>query len=182
MKSYNQTILDTYEESPLDNRPTRNRFVHLRMSLMLRWMAPRRQRAARIVCPALAGLLASVAMLGVGCVEPEERPASWSYVHTAVLRPACSTSSCHSTASSAGGIDLSTPATAYSYLLGRPCSAPSHPEDAPGNYVFPFQPGRSRLLALLRGTPTVIMPPDTPLPASEIALVERWILEGASCD
>lgn len=130
----------------------------------------------------LVPLLLAGAGLASACVEPEQRPASWSYLHTAVLRPACTTSSCHSTASAAGGIDLTTPSTAYSYLLGRPCEAPSHPEDAPGNYVFPFQPGRSRLLALLRGTPTVIMPPDTPLPTSEIALVERWILEGAPCD
>lgn len=149
---------------------------------MFRRIAPRRLRAARVPHLALVSLLAGAAGLIAGCVEPEQRPASWSYLHAAVLRPACTTSSCHSNAASAGGIDLSTPSAAYSYLLGRPCHAPSHPEDAPGNYVFPFQPGRSRLLALLRGSPTVIMPPDTPLPASEIALVERWILEGASCD
>lgn len=152
------------------------------MRSMTRWLASLRQRLVRAACSALVGLWASAALLAPGCVEPEQRPASWAYVHTAVLRPGCTTSSCHSTASSAGGIDLSTPSTAYSYLLGRPCQAPTHPEDAPGNYVFPFQPGRSRLLALLRGSPTVIMPPDTPLPASEIALVEQWILEGASCD
>lgn len=181
MKSYNQTILNTYEASTLDKPRSRNRFQNLRMSVMIRRLLPR-QRLPRAACPALVALLIGAAWSASGCAEPPERPASWTFVHTAVLRPACTTSSCHSTASAAGGIDLSTPSTAYSYLLGRPCQAPTHPEDAPGNYVFPFQPGRSRLLALLRGSPTVIMPPDTPLPASEIALVEQWILEGAPCD
>lgn len=120
-------------------------------------------------------------VLLAGCVDPGERSASWSYVHAAILRPACTTASCHGTASSAAGLDLSTPSAAYSYLLGRPCGAPEHPQDAIGNYVFPFQPERSRLLALLRGDRTTIMPPDSPLPDSEIAIVERWILEGATC-
>ncbi len=84
--------------------------------------------------------------------------------------------------SSAAGLDLSTANAAYSYLLGRACDAPPNPQDATGNYVFPFQPARSRLLYLLRGDRTTIMPPDSPLPESEIAIVEQWILEGASCD
>lgn len=121
-------------------------------------------------------------MLATGCEDPAERPVEWSYLYTAVVRPACTTSSCHSKVSSAGGLDLSTASAAYSYLLGRPCSAPDHPQDAIGNYVFPYQPERSRLLALLRGDRTSVMPPDLPLPATEIALVERWILEGAPCD
>lgn len=84
--------------------------------------------------------------------------------------------------SSAAGLDLSTANAAYSYLLGRACGAPANPQDAAGNYVFPYQPERSRLLYLLRGDRTTIMPPDTPLPESEIAIVEQWILEGASCE
>ncbi|MBK7538459.1 MAG: hypothetical protein IPI49_24455 [Myxococcales bacterium] len=129
---------------------------------------------------ALAAALPAALALG-GCDAPSERSASWAYVHAAILRPACSTSSCHGNASSAAGIDLSTPSAAYSYLLGRPCDAPEHPQDAAGNYVFPFQPERSRLLYLLRGNRTTIMPPDSPLPDSEIAIIERWILDGASC-
>ena len=103
-------------------------------------------------------------------------------MHTAILRPACTTSSCHSEASAAAGLDLSTPASAYSYFLGRGCDSQATPQEAPGNYVFPYQPQRSRLLYLLRGDRTTIMPPDTPLPESEIAIVEQWILEGAACD
>ncbi|MEZ4362252.1 MAG: hypothetical protein R3B48_18835 [Kofleriaceae bacterium] len=132
-----------------------------------------------------ANLAAVVAVLGtfaVACDHPDERSAEWGYVHAAILRPACTTVGCHSTATSAAGLDLSTPAAAYSYLLGRACGAPEHPEDAIGNYVVPFEPERSRLLYLLRGDRTSIMPPDSPLPESEIAIVERWVLEGATCE
>ncbi len=137
---------------------------------------------ARSFTPSFVPSLALITSLLGACDVPEERPATWSYVHTAILRPGCTTSSCHGTASAAAGLDLSTPTSAYSYLLGRPCDAPTHPQDAPGNYVFPYQPERSRLLYLLRGDRTTIMPPDTPLPDSEIEIVERWILEGATCE
>jgi hypothetical protein len=133
--------------------------------------------------PPLAALCAVVyAIAGAGCAPSGERSARWTYVHTAILRPACATSSCHSTAASAAGLDLSTASSAYSYLLGRACGAPENPEDAFGNYVVPFEPERSRLLYLLRGDRTTIMPPDSRLPASEIEIIERWILEGAACE
>lgn len=127
--------------------------------------------------------LAALLITGLSaCESPDERPAEWSYIHAAILRPACTTASCHSNASAAAGLDLSTPAAAYSYFLGRACEAPANPTDAPGNYVFPYQPERSRLLFLLRGDRTTIMPPDSPLPDSEIQIIERWILEGATCE
>lgn len=127
-------------------------------------------------------LLAALCGSAAACDAPEERPAAWSYLYPAILRPACTTSSCHSNASSAAGLDLSTASAAFSYMLGRACEAPANPEDAFGNYVIPFEPERSRLLYLLRGDRTIIMPPDSPLPESEIAIVEQWILEGAPCN
>lgn len=142
------------------------------------------RRLAAAAEPFPLRLVLALALLGsaAACDTPDERPAAWSYVYPALLLPACTTSSCHSNASAAAGLDLSTAAAAYSYLLGRACDAPPNPEDAYGNYVIPFQPERSRLLYLLRGDRTTIMPPDAPLPESEIAIVERWILEGAPCD
>jgi hypothetical protein len=131
---------------------------------------------------ARAVVLASPLGVVSACDDPAERSAEWGFVHTAILRPACSTAGCHSAASATAGLDLSTPSAAYSYLLGRGCESPDHPEDAIGNFVVPFQPERSRLMYLLRGDRTTIMPPDTRLPASEIEIVERWILEGASCE
>ena len=134
----------------------------------------------RLLVPGALACWFAAALLA--CDAPDERSAEWGYVYPAILRPACTTSSCHSNVSSAAGLDLSTANAAYSYLLGRVCGAPANPQDAAGNYVFPYQPERSRLLYLLRGDRTTIMPPDTPLPENEIAIVEQWILEGASCE
>ena len=114
------------------------------------------------------------------CDGVEDRPASWEYVHTAVIRPACATAGCHSKLTAQAGLDLSTPDSAYVFLTGHACEPT--PGQPPGNYVFPGQPERSLLMYLLRGEGVDIMPPDVPLPAGEIALIEQWILEGAPCD
>ena len=125
-------------------------------------------------------LPAALVALVVGCET--DRPAEWSYIHAAIVAPSCATASCHSKIASIAGIDLSTRESAYAFLTGRVCGAPPHPQDAPGNYVFPYAPERSRLLYLLRGAEIRIMPPDIPLPGVEISLIERWIVEGAPCD
>jgi hypothetical protein len=117
-----------------------------------------------------------------GCDTVEDRPARWSYVHAGILAPSCATASCHSTSSSTGGIDLSSRENAYAFMLGRTCRAPDPPGEPAGNFVFPFQPERSRLMYLLRGEETFLMPPDAPLVSVEIEIIEDWILAGAECD
>lgn len=117
-----------------------------------------------------------------GCAAPEDRPASWRYLHAAIVEPACATAGCHSALAAQGGLDLSRPAEARAILTGAVCDA-SPDGDAPGNWVFPGEPARSRLLHLLRATDANLrMPPDAPLADEEIALFERWILEGAPCE
>ncbi len=191
MKLYNLLILSTYARTLLDNggrrRPAGNRGARLRIGVMQPFSRARTRALGafvlQVAAPLVPRALALLALLGsAACEAPDERPAEWGYVYPALLRPACTTSSCHSNASAAAGLDLSTAPAAYSYLLGRACQAPANPQDAFGNYVVPFQPERSRLLYLLRGDRTIIMPPDTPLPESEIAIVEQWILEGATCE
>ncbi|MBK9035695.1 MAG: hypothetical protein IPL61_31340 [Myxococcales bacterium] len=130
---------------------------------------------ARVAALALALALAA-------CETADDRPASWAYVHTAVLEPACATAGCHSRATARAAVDLSTSASAYAVLVGRVCGAPVLPGDPIGNFVRPGHPESSRLMYLLRGERTTIMPPDVPLPDGEIAVIERWILEGATCD
>lgn len=120
--------------------------------------------------------------LAPACDTADDRPASWSYIYTAIVEPSCATAGCHSQHGAEAGIDLSTRTGAYTILTGRRCGEPPRPTDPPGNYVFPSSPERSKLMYLLRGEDVGVMPPDQPLPAVEIELVERWILEGASCD
>jgi hypothetical protein len=125
----------------------------------------------------------SVIAIALGaCDTVDQRPASWSYIHAAIIAPSCATASCHSNPASLAGLDLSTRTSAYAFLVGRTCDAPPHAGDAPGNFVFPYDPERSRLIYVLRGEQSLVMPPDVPLPDVEIELIERWILDGAPCD
>ena len=127
-------------------------------------------------------VLAALGLAVVGCDTPEDRPSAWSYVHAAIVRPSCTTAACHSKLGSQAGLDLSTADAAYAVLTGRVCGAPEIPGSPAGNLVLPGHPESSRLMYLLRGEGGAIMPPDVPLPDAEIAIVERWILEGATCD
>jgi hypothetical protein len=137
--------------------------------------------AVRAAAPAWCALALASAVLA-GCDTVSDRPARWSYIHAAIIRPSCATASCHSYEASVGGLDLSTPGGAYSVLTGTVCGAPVQAGASPGSFVWPGDPERSRLLYLLRGTATYAMPPDVPLPPVEVNLIEQWILEGATCD
>lgn len=131
--------------------------------------------------PAMRRCLVALALL-VGCQTSEDRSAQWDYIHAAILRPSCTGANCHSKLGSQAGVDLSTPEAAYILLTGRGCDAPDLPGTPPGNFVRPGHPEQSRLVYLLRGEGGTVMPPDRPLPDVEIEIVERWILEGATCD
>lgn len=118
----------------------------------------------------------------LGCASLDDRPADWSYVHPAVIAPACATAGCHSTPTALAGLDLSSATGAYTYLTGRICGEPIAPGSPPRNYVDPGSPQYSTLIYQLRGIGRDRMPPDLPLPELEIQLVERWIAEGATCE
>ena len=121
--------------------------------------------------------LAALLVLG-GCVDADERPASWRYVHAAIVAPGCATAGCHAADEAAGGLDLSTASRAYQALTGAACGDPP----APGRWVVPFDPAASPLIGVLRGQGAALMPPELPLATPEIDLVDRWILEGAACN
>jgi hypothetical protein len=121
-------------------------------------------------------------VIALGCDSADERSASWTYLHPAIIVPSCATSGCHAKVSSIGGNDLSTPTSAYTMLVGRTCDAPELPGEPELSFVRPFDPDGSQLIHMLRGDETLRMPPDVPLPQVEIDLIERWILDGATCD
>jgi hypothetical protein len=130
---------------------------------------------------ALAGL-AAVAAAAAGCGE-DDRPASWSYIHAAIIVPSCTTSSCHTEFNAQAGVKLADREGAYAILLGRTCDAPPDEAADEGNLVVPGSPEGSRLMHLLIGEDVArAMPPDRLLPDADIDLIERWILEGAPCD
>ena len=121
-------------------------------------------------------------ILAAGCADSVERPARWSYIHAAIIQPACTTAGCHSSLTAIAGVNLSDRQGSYTIHTGRICGEPASPLDPPRNYVAPFSAESSRLYHQLIGENTDQMPPDTALPPAEIELVARWIDEGAKCD
>jgi hypothetical protein len=116
--------------------------------------------------------IASAALLGtiVGCTSTDDRPATWAVISTSILQPSCGTASCHSELSQTAGVILDSRAAGCRTLVTAP----------PGGYgafVVAGAPDQSQLLYLLRGEEIRRMPPDGPLPAADVELVERWIAE-----
>ena len=139
----------------------------------------RRHALARAIALSLAG----AAFAALGACGEDDRPASWSYIHTAVIAPSCATSSCHTQENAQADVDLHSIDSAYRILVGRDCDADNPPGPSDRNFVAPGQPERSALMYLLIGEEVKRqMPPDRPLPPRDINLVERWILEGALCN
>ena len=122
--------------------------------------------AAMRYAPALLLLLAAA-----GCgTEMDDRPATFSYIHQAILVPSCATAACHSTQNHIAAKDLQdrtlalalfddvTPAefSPIYRLIGGPAEPPVDPYIAAGR-----------------------MPLDSPLPDADILLIGRWLDEGA---
>jgi hypothetical protein len=139
----------------------------------------RRHALARAIALSLAG----AALTALGACGEDDRPASWSYIHTAIIAPNCATSSCHTKENAQAGVDLHSIESSYSILVGQACDSNNPPGEAQRNFVAPGQPERSALMYLLIGEEVKRqMPPDRPLPGRDISLIERWILEGAPCN
>ena len=147
--------------------------------------------------PALGALLLVVLASSCGAGR-DARPAVWSYVSAAITEPNCATSGCHNQTTAASGLDFSTPDRGYASLTGSwlwiansqssaepACAtngAPTLCLKASRSLVIPFDPAQSGLLQILRGTARPAMPPDRSLPAADVALIESWILNGATDD
>jgi hypothetical protein len=110
-------------------------------------------------------LLASL-MVCACSEEPADRPATWSYIHAAIIQPSCATVSCHGERTAAAGVALDDRDTAYDVLLGA-------------QFVIPGD-SASALVLLLEGDERPRMPPDAPLPQADIDLVRAWIEAGAN--
>lgn len=126
-------------------------------------------RASHLLRPLLLRplLLALVATaLAAACTgDPAERPATWAYLHPAIVAPSCATSSCHSERVETAGVALDDADEAYDDLIVR-------------RFVVPGDPA-STLMSLLEGDERGRMPPDAPLPAADIELIRIWIEAGA---
>ncbi len=111
-------------------------------------------------------LVPSLAFATSACIEPGDRPPTWSYIHAAIVVPGCATATCHSALAVRAELDLQDPDQAYAAVVD-------------GNFVVPGDL-TSPLLFLLEGNERVRMPPDAPLPAVDVALIRTWIEQGAA--
>jgi hypothetical protein len=110
-------------------------------------------------------LLSLAAAAGTGCGDAvDDRPATRAYIVSAILGPSCANAGCHSSAANTNG-----------YAFGTQAEA----QDALRRLVVAGSPNRSQLLRILRSTGEERMPLDAPLPDDDIALIEKWIQDGA---
>jgi hypothetical protein len=113
-------------------------------------------------------VLAAVAVVGCGGTT-DDRPTKWSFISPAITEPSCATVNCHSAIAQKAGVDLHDRASGYATLAGR-------------GFVDPTTPDASAVIFLMRGQGSLRMPPDEPLPESDIVLIRNWIAAGATND
>ena len=128
-------------------------------------------------------LLVLAAVTGACGSEEDLRDPVWGYISPAIIQPNCATSSCHSKAVAAAGLDLSTLETGWKSLVTlklAPRGAP--PAEPPRAMVLPGNPDESRVMHMLKADGAQRMPPDRPLAGADVGLIESWILAGAKND
>ena len=119
-------------------------------------------------------LIAALACSAVGCAEStDERPATFEYIVTAVLRPSCGTATCHNSMTQRAGLAFDTIEAAHEAFDDNPFDGCIVPGD-------PCEPAQSQLIFQLRAdADDKRMPIDSPLPDADIELIETWIRAGA---
>src|SRR5690349_17947286 len=94
---------------------------------------------------AIAAALVLASASGCGG-QADTRPASWSYLSTAIVQPSCATASCHSQFTARSAVVLDKIRDGYVSLVCR-------------SFVVPSNPDSSALLYLLRAQGSRRMPP-----------------------
>jgi hypothetical protein len=128
------------------------------------------------------GLTAAV----TGCGKStDDRPPTWTFVSTAILEPSCATANCHSAIAQRASVDLSTRAAGYHSLVDRHFVIT--PEAVAGDggaelLTDDERVERSQIINLMHAQGSLRMPPDMPLPETDIQLVASWIHAGAKND
>jgi len=105
-----------------------------------------------------------VGALAAGCGTTDERPATLEVISLEILAPTCGTVQCHSTTSRIQGYAFDTLDASRSSLRDLGVSA-----------------GRGgELLNVIDGDAEERMPPDMPMFEPDIALIKKWIADGAA--
>ena len=125
----------------------------------------------RLACLAVAAVVFSI--MASGCNgTTDDRPPTWSFISTTIMEPSCATVNCHSAITAQGGVDLSAREIGYQTLVRN--------SGGQTFYVYPYYPQYSPIVNLMNAEGSTRMPPDNPLPAADIQLIENWIADGAN--
>ncbi len=118
-----------------------------------------------------------LAALSVGaCGGEDDRPATLEYITAAILVPSCAAAQCHSAFTQAEGFDFSSVAAARKTiidngLINQDESGATGDPDASLLFLVLISPGGDGFASR--------MPWDRPMPNADIALIQRWIEDGA---
>jgi len=129
----------------------------------------------RPVVKACAFVLAALA--SGACGGEDDRPATLEYITSAILAPSCAAAQCHSEFVQAEGLDFSSVAAArrtitdYGLISQDETGATGDP-DASLLFLVLVSPGGDGFVPR--------MPWDRPMPNADIALIQRWIEDGAA--
>lgn len=119
----------------------------------------RAMRMALLAVPILAA--------GAGCGMDDTRPASLRYLQETVFKPSCATAACHSSLNQRANRVFDDPETIHGEVVGTGVV----PGDSADSILITFY--------LTGDDPEFRMPLDAPLPDADIALIARWIDDGA---
>ena len=131
----------------------------------------------------MRGGVQMIAILFLMACGTDDRPASWAFIHAAIIKPNCATVSCHSDGNAQANIRLHSRQAAYLALVEDDCDAVAPDPTVNRSYVNATAPDSSFLMELLLGDNVKrSMPPDRLLPLADVELIEAWITAGALCD
>ncbi len=137
-------------------------------------LSPRLPRLAAVAALAALTIAASA---GCGGTNYDQTKEKWSFISATIIEPSCATVNCHSAITKQSGLDLSSSEIGYKMLVGTMTDAGTI--DGGTYFVYPDYPQYSLLITRLNAVGSLRMPPDNPLPQADIALIEKWISDGA---
>jgi hypothetical protein len=116
----------------------------------------------------------AVFSLVAACGAQDDRPETLAYITDAILVPYCGRAGCHSASTAARNLKFDNVDDSLAALRTRQGRRGTNMP-----MITIGEPSQSRIYTVLQGTTNGNMPPDQPLADADVALIGRWITDGA---